>query len=41
MTGAATQDAVSLAHNDPPAAVQRQQSPAVAAVAAARQAGDG
>lgn len=38
MTGATTQDAVSLAHNDPPAAPQRQQSPAVAA---ARQAGDG
>jgi hypothetical protein len=41
MTGAATQDAVSLAHNDLPAAPQRRQSLAVAAMAAARQAGDG
>lgn len=38
MTGAATQDVVSLAHNDAPAPPQRQQSPAAAA---ARQAGDG
>lgn len=41
MTGAATQDAVSLAQNDPPAATQRQQSPALAGVATTRQAGDG
>ncbi len=41
MTGAATQDVVSLAHNDLPAAPQRPQSPAVADVAAARRTGDG